>query len=96
MRIATALVCTLFFSLTLPSLSLARENYNDDIKGRFENDGGNQKGKGNCNEKGNCDKDKGKNKGNSQGSYDNDDYTVSCLEIDDRDRRRECLERRAN
>ena len=95
MRIVAALVCTLFFSLTLPSLSLARD-YDDDIKGRFENDGGNQKGKGNCSEKGNCDKDKGNNKGSNKGSNNDNDYSVSCLEIDDRDLRRECLERRVN
>lgn len=96
MRIVATLVCTLFLSLALPSLSFAGSNCDDagslsDIRDCLEDDDDN-KGKGNCNEKGNCDKAKGKAKGHDR----DDDYEVSCMEILNRDRRRECLERRAD
>lgn len=97
MRIAVALVCTLLFSLTLPSLSYAGSNCDDagsasEIRDCLRDNDNDQKGKGNCNEKGNCGNAKGKAKGHDK---DDDDYEVSCMEILNRDRRRECIERRS-
>ena len=97
MRILAALICTLLLSLSVPSPSFASSDCDNagslsDIKDCLKNQDNEQKGKGNCNENGNCDKNKGNGKAQSKDK--DDDYEVSCMKIDNRDRRRECLERR--
>ncbi|RON24233.1 hypothetical protein BK660_00765 [Pseudomonas brassicacearum] len=91
MRIIATLGCTLLFSLALPSLSFAASNCDNAgsasaAKNCIKNNN-DQKGKGNCNGNGNCDKAKdAKNK--------SDDYSVSCMEINNMTLRRQCLDKR--
>ncbi|WP_223455814.1 MULTISPECIES: hypothetical protein [unclassified Pseudomonas] len=92
MRIIAAAVCTLLFSLALPSMSFAGSNCDDagsasDVRNCVKNNN-DQKGKGNCNDNGNCGKAKDKAKNNA------DDYSVSCMEINNLVLRRQCLDKR--
>ncbi len=94
MRIVAAAVCTLLFSLALPSISFAGSNCDDagsasDVRNCLKNSN-DQKGQGNCNDNGNCGKAKAKAKAKD---YD-DDYSVRCMEINNLVLRRECLDRR--
>ncbi|VVP77803.1 hypothetical protein PS934_00410 [Pseudomonas fluorescens] len=93
MRIVAAAVCTLLFSLALPSISFAGSNCDDagsasDVRNCLKNNN-DQKGQGNCNDNGNCGKAKDKAKNN-----DDDDYSVSCMEINNLVLRRQCLDKR--
>lgn len=96
MRLIAALTCTLLLSLCLPAQSFADSDCDDagslsDIRDCLNDQDDDQKGKGNCNENGNCNKSKGNGKAQNK---DKEDYEVSCMQIDNRDRRRECIERR--
>lgn len=101
MRIVAVLVCTLLFSVALPSRSFAGacddlDNLRD-VRNCLDREEYENKGKGNCNENGNCNKSKDKGnsgKGNSKNKSNDNDYSVSCSSINDRDARRECMERR--
>lgn len=99
MRIVPALICTLLLSLSLPAQSFAGSDCDDagslsDIKNCVNNQNNDQKGKGNCNGNGNCGKNKNNNNNNKAQNNDRDDYQASCMKIVNRDRRRECIERR--
>lgn len=90
MRIVLTIVCTLLLSLALPSLSFAGSDCDDagslsDIRDCLNDDDNKGKSEG-----------KGKGKAKGHDKDDDDDYKVSCMEILNRDRRRECLERRAD
>lgn len=92
MRIVAAAVCTLLFSLALPSISFAGSNCDNagsasDVRNCMKNNN-DQKGKGNCNDNGNCGKAKDKAKNNA------DDHSVSCMEINNLTLRRQCLDKR--
>lgn len=89
MKIIATLVCTLLFSLALPSPSFAASNCNNAgsanaAKNCVKN---NNDQKGNCNGNGNCDKAK-----NAKDKA--DDHAVSCMEINNMTLRRQCLDKR--
>jgi hypothetical protein len=89
MRIIATFVCTLLFSLALPSPSFAASNCNNAgsanaAKNCVKN---NNDQKGNCNGNGNCDKAK-----NAKDKA--DDHAVSCMEINNMTLRRQCLDKR--
>jgi hypothetical protein len=89
MRIIATFVCTLLFSLALPSPSFAASNCNNAgsanaAKNCVKN---NNDLKSNCNGNGNCDKAK-----NAKDKA--DDHAVSCMEINNMTLRRQCLDKR--
>jgi hypothetical protein len=89
MRIIATFVCTLLFSLALPSPSFAASNCNNAgsanaAKNCVKN---NNDQKSNCNGNGNCDKAK-----NAKDKA--DDHAVSCMEINNMTLRRQCLDKR--